>query len=141
MKKENKKIKRPELLAPIQDMVSLRVAIEAGAGAVYFGIKGMNMRAGAKNFVVSDLKKIVKVCHENKVKCYLALNTIVYEDELKKIESILKKVKEAKVDAVICWDHSIIKMAKKMKVEVHLSTQASVSNSEAIEFYKKLNYL
>jgi U32 family peptidase len=137
MKKINQINKKPELLAPIQDFLSLKIAIDAGCDAVYFGIKGINMRSGAKNFTVSDLKKIVKICHNQKIKCYLALNVIVYEEELGKIESILKKVKEANVDAVICWDHAIIKMAKKFKIEIHLSTQASVANSEAIEFYKK----
>jgi U32 family peptidase len=137
MKKTNQINKKPELLAPIQDFLSLKIAIDAGCDAVYFGIKGINMRSGAKNFTVVDLKKIVKICHNQKIKCYLALNVIAYEEELGKIESILKKVKEANVDAVICWDHAIIKMAKKIKIEIHLSTQASVANSEAIEFYKK----
>jgi U32 family peptidase len=133
-----KTIKKPELLAPVQDYMSLTAAVENGADAVFFGIKGFNMRAGAKNFTVADLPKITKIAHKNKIKTYLAINTIIYENELKKIEVILKKVKAAKVDAIICWDFAIIQLAKKLGIEVHVSTQASIANSETAEFYRKL---
>ncbi len=133
-----KKIKKPELLAPVQDYTSLSAAIHSGADAVFFGIKGFNMRAGAKNFTVNDLHKIAKIAHKNKVKTYLAINTIIYEEEIKKIEEILKKVKAAKIDAIICWDLAIVEIARKLKIETHLSTQASVANSNAAQFYKKL---
>lgn len=133
-----KKIKKPELLAPIQDYTSLMAAINNGADAVFFGIKGFNMRAGAKNFTVADLPKIVKLAHKNNIKTYLAINTIIYENELKKIEQILIKVKKVKVDAIICWDFAIIQIARRLGVEVHISTQASIANSETAEFYRKL---
>ncbi len=133
-----RKNKVPELLAPVQDFTTLKTAIDAGADAVYFGVRGFNMRAGAKNFTIRDLPKISKIAKENKVRTFLALNTIVYEEEISKIEKILKAVKKAKIDAVICWDLAIIKMAKKLGLEIHLSTQASVSNSKAAKFYKKL---
>ncbi len=129
---------KPELLSPIQDFTSLQAAIQNGADAVYFGIRGYNMRAGAKNFTLKDLKKIVKICHKNKIRCYLALNTIIYENELKQVEKILKAAKKTKIDAIICWDLAVIKLAKKLGLEIHLSTQASASNSIALEQYKKL---
>ncbi|MDD4804758.1 MAG: U32 family peptidase [Candidatus Pacebacteria bacterium] len=132
------KIKKPELLAPIQDYTSLTAAIENGADAVFFGIKGFNMRAGAKNFTVKDLSKIVKIAHKSNVKTYLAVNIIIYENEIKKVEEVLKKVKEAGIDAIICWDFSIIQIAKKLKIEIHISTQASIANSESAEFYRKI---
>ncbi len=131
-------MKKPELLSPVQDFVSLRAAIDAGADAVYFGLKEFSMRAAAKNFNLNELKKVVDLCHKNKVKAYLTLNTIVYEKELSRIKKILKKVKETKIDAIHAWDMSVIKEALKLKIPVHLSTQASVSNSEAAKFYKKL---
>ncbi|MFZ2038877.1 MAG: peptidase U32 family protein [Minisyncoccia bacterium] len=134
LKQKNK----PELLSPIQDYTSLTAAIENGADAVFFGIKGFNMRAGAKNFTVNDLPKIAKIAHKSNVKTYLAINTIIYEEELQKIEKILIKVKAAKIDAIICWDLAIIQLAKKLGVEVHISTQASIANSSAAEFYRKL---
>lgn len=133
-----KKNKKPELLAPIQDYTSLTAAIKNGADAVFFGIKGFNMRAGAKNFTLKDLPKVVKIAHQNNVKTYLTLNIIIYQEEIKKVEQILRKVKQAKIDAIICWDFSVIQIAKKLGIEVHISTQASISNSESAEFYRKI---
>jgi len=127
-----------ELISPAGDWISLRAAIDAGADAVYFGLKEFSMRAAAKNFKLSELKKVVDICHKDKVKAYLTLNTIVYENELDKIKQILKKVKQAKVDAIHAWDMAVINEAFKLKIPVHLSTQASVSNSEAAKFYKRL---
>ena len=131
-------MKKPEVLAPIQDFMSLNAAIEAGADAVFFGVRGYNMRVNAKNFTAEDLHEIASIAHKAKVKIYLALNIIVYEEEIEGMEAILVKAKEAEVDAVICWDLSVVRRAKKIGLEVHLSTQASVSNSEAALFYKEL---
>ncbi|MGV8150969.1 MAG: peptidase U32 family protein [Candidatus Woesearchaeota archaeon] len=137
----SKKMKdiKPKLLAPAGDFISLRSAIAAGADEIYFGIKGFNMRAGAKNFDYKDLKKIVHICVKNKVKSYLALNTIIYESELKKAESLIIAAKKSGIDAIICWDFSIIELCKKHSMKVHLSTQASISNYAAVCAIKK-NY-
>ena len=132
------KAKKPELLAPVQDYTSLTAAINNGADAVFFGIKGFNMRAGAKNFTTKDLPKIARIAKTGKIKTYLAINTIIYENEITKVEEILKKVKRAGIDAIICWDFAIIQIAKRLKIEVHISTQASIANSETAEFYRKL---
>ena len=129
---------KPELLSPAGDWPSLRAAVNAGADSVYLGVKGFNMRANARNFDVSELKKIVDFCHKNKVKVYVTINTIVYEDELKKVDKILDKIKQAKADAVICWDFAVIKKALEKKIEVHIRTQMSVSNSESLKFFEKL---
>ncbi len=126
---------KPELLVPVGNFISLRAAIDAGADAVYFGIKGLNMRAGAKNFTIDDLQKISKLC--NKVKKYLTLNTIIYENELEKVQKIIKDAKPF-VDAIICWDLAVIELCKKYKVPFHISTQASISNSKSALFYKNL---
>ncbi|MEI7425027.1 MAG: peptidase U32 family protein [Candidatus Staskawiczbacteria bacterium] len=131
-------MKKPELLAPIQDYTSLSAAINNGADAVFFGIKGFNMRAGAKNFTMRDLPKISRIAKEGKIKTYLAINTIIHQEDIKKLEKILKKIKETSIDAIICWDPAVIQIAKKLKIEVHISTQASVANSEAANLYKKL---
>jgi len=126
-----------ELLTPIQDFVSLQAAIQAKADAVYFGIKELNMRANAKNFQIKDLKKITAMCHKNKIKAYLALNTIIYDNEINKIKEILKKAKQAKIDAVIAWDFAVISEANKLNLPIHISTQASLSNFDAIKTLKK----
>ncbi|MDP1695790.1 MAG: peptidase U32 family protein [archaeon] len=125
-----------ELLAPAGDFPSMIAAVEAGADAVYFGLKEFNMRDSAKNFNISDLDEIAIICGDN-VKKYLTLNTIIYNDELDDLENIFKKIK-GKVDAIICWDFSVIKLCNKYEIPFHVSTQASVSNSESAEFYKNL---
>ena len=129
---------KPKILSPSGDWESLRAAVEAGADAVYLGVQGFNMRANAKNFKRSELRKIVDFCHKNKVEVYVTVNTIVFEDELKKVERILTKIKESKADAVITWDFSVINLALNMKIPVHISTQMSISNSESLKFFEKL---
>jgi len=132
--------KKPELIAPAGSWPALRAAIESGANAVYFGIIGDNMRAKADNFQIKDMKKVASLCHKNKVKAYLTLNSIIYDFEFKKINSIFKEAKKSKIDAIIAFDLSVIQEANKLKIPVHLSTQASISNTKAAEFfYKKFN--
>jgi len=129
---------KPELMAPAGDWACLRAAVDSGADAVYLGIRGSSMRNKAENFSLGELEKVVKFCHKKTVKVYVTVNSIVYEWDLKNNEKILEKCKEVGVDAVICWDVSVIKQAKKLGLNVHLSTQASISNSEAVNFYKTL---
>ncbi|OVE74546.1 hypothetical protein BVX95_02135 [archaeon D22] len=128
----------PELLAPVGNMVMLRAAIDAGADAVYFGVKGFNMRANAKNFELGQIKKIVKLCHENNVKAYMTINIIIYDNELDKLRQTVTAAKEAGVDAIICWDLAVINECKKQDIEFHISTQASISNFESLKFYHAL---
>ncbi|MBM3247131.1 U32 family peptidase [Candidatus Pacearchaeota archaeon] len=126
-----------ELLAPAGSFPSLIAAVNAGADAVYFGLKEFSMRATAKNFTIRDLEEIERICKPRGVKRYLTLNTIIYPEELSKIENIIKKIK-GKIDAIICWDPAIIQLCKKYKIEFHISTQASIANPESAKFYKKL---
>lgn len=133
-----KNIKKPILLSPVANYEMLIAAIDGGADAVYLGVKGQNMRESAKNFSIKDLKKISKIAHDSKVKVYLTLNTICFDEEINKIKKTLISAKKAKIDAIISWDLGVIKLAKEQKLEVHLSTQASASNSIAINEYKKL---
>jgi putative protease len=126
-----------ELLAPAGDFSMLSAAVNAGANAVYFGLKEFSMRATAKNFTIADLEKIEEICKPKNVKRYLTLNTIIYNKELKKLETTIKKVK-GKIDAVICWDLAVINLCKKYKIPFLISTQASVSNIESAKFFKSL---
>jgi len=126
-----------ELLAPAGDFSMLSAAINAGADAVYFGLKEFSMRQNAGNFTIKDLDEIEKICKAKKIKRYLTLNTIIYNNELKKIGEIIKKVKN-KVDAIICWDMAVIELCRKYKIPFFISTQASIANVEAAKFYKKL---
>lgn len=127
-----------ELMAPVASEVMLTAAIDGGADSVYFGIGTFNMRVNAKSPQLSKLKRYIDICHKNKVKAYLTVNTIIYEDEIKKVESLLRKAKQAGIDSIICWDLSVIQLCKNLKIPFCISTQASISNSRSAEFYKKL---
>nr|MBA4405608.1 hypothetical protein [Nanoarchaeum sp.] len=129
---------KTELLAPIGDWETLAAAIKAKADAVYFGIKTINMRTfSARNFEKKDLKKLMETIHKNKMKGYLALNTTIYDHELPKVEEILDEAKKSKVDAIIASDLAVVQLCNKKDIEVHISTQLSVSNYESIKFFSK----
>ncbi len=116
----------------------LNAAIEAGADAVYFGVKNLNMRAAANNFELSDLPAIVEHCRERNVDTHLTLNTIVFEEELEELDRILRTAKEAGITMIICWDMSVIQKCIELGIPFCISTQASASNSAAVKFYEKL---
>lgn len=130
--------KKPELLAPAGDWSMLNTAIKAGADAVYFGIESFNMRAMAKNFRISELNNIVSLCKNHNVKTHLTLNTIIFENELNELDNIILIAKESGIDMVIGWDLSVLQKCKEYEMPFCVSTQASVSNSEAAIFYKNL---
>ena len=127
-----------EIMAPAGSFESLAAALRSGADAVYFGIGSLNMRAGAAaNFQKSDLKHIMREIHFCKAKGYLALNTIVYNNELDELNAILDTAIDAKVDAVIAEDFAVITAAVNRGLSVHLSVQANISNIEAVRFYAR----
>ncbi len=126
-----------ELMCPAGDMKSLQAAIKAGADSVYFGVGDLNMRARAAKFSNEDLKKIVKICKSNDVKSYLTLNTVMYDEEIEDMKKICDRVKKLGVSAIIASDISVIKYANSIDLEVHMSTQANISNYEAVKFYSK----
>ncbi len=125
-------------MAPAGNRTMLGTAVNSGADAVYFGVDRLNMRAKAKNFTVEELKNIVEFCKEKKVKSYLTLNTIIYEDEIELAEKLVKEAKNSGVDMVICWDLSVINICRKYNMPFAVSTQASVSNSSSAKLYKEL---
>lgn len=130
---------KPELLAPAGSWAALTTSVANGADSVYFGVKDLNMRHLASNFEISEIKKIMVSLHEKEKKGYLTLNTIVMTEELPKVKKILKVAKAADVDAVILWDMAVLKLAKEAGLRVHISTQASISNIEAVKYYAKLS--
>jgi putative protease len=132
------KNKKPELMAPAGDWTMLRTAVKSGADAVYFGVDKLNMRAKAKNFSIEELTEISKFCRAKKVKTYLTLNTIVYEDELNEADKIISSAKKAKIDRIICSDLAVAELCNKNKIPFCISTQSSISNSLAASVYKKL---
>ncbi len=130
--------KKPELVCPAGNWSSLIAAVESGADSVYFGVKGINMRRMAENFEISEMKKIMAYLHERGKKGLLTVNTIILNDELDTIRQVLRAAKDAGVDAVILWDFAVLTMARELGLAVHISTQASVSNVKALEFYANL---
>ncbi len=127
---------KTELLSPAGCYPSLRAAIANGADAVYFGLAQLNMRARARrSFEREDLAEICRICAEGNVKSYLALNTVLYEHDLKLCREILVEAAAQKVSAVILSDMAAVMIAEDLGLEVHLSTQLSISNSDAVRFY------
>lgn len=112
-------------------------AIQGGADSVYFGVGNLNMRSrsSSQNFTVEDLKEITSRCEGNKVKTYLALNTIIYDHELKEMRLLVDEAVKQKISAIIATDISVIEYAQHVGMEVHISTQANISNIEAVRFY------
>ena len=129
---------KPELMAPAGDWTMLRAAVMNGADAVYFGLDKLNMRAKAANFSVEQLPEIVSFCKEHKVKTYLTLNTIVFEEELSELEEIIIAAKENKVDRIICSDLAVADLCHKHQFPFCISTQSSISNSLAADVYKRM---
>lgn len=127
-----------EIMAPVGSYESLYAAINAGANSVYFGIGQLNMRsASAANFTADDMAEINRIAHENGVKTYLTINTIIYDTELELMHSVVDRAKAEGVDAIIASDMSVILYAYHAGVEVHISTQCNISNSEAAKFYSQ----
>ena len=125
-------------MAPVGSWESLVAAVQGGADAIYFGIEGLNMRAkSANNFTIDDMRRIARYCHENGLKSYLTVNTVVFDNDLPLMRSIVDAAKEAQVSAIIAADMATILYARSIDVEVHISTQVNVSNSEAVRFYSQ----
>ncbi len=127
-----------EIMAPVGSYEALAAAIQAGADSVYFGIGRLNMRsASAANFTADDLARIVATAHAAGLKAYLTVNTVVYEEEIATVNEIIDRAKAEGVDAIIATDMAAILYARRVGVEVHISTQSNISNSEAVKFFSQ----
>ena len=125
-----------EIMAPVGCWESLAAAIEAGATSVYFGIEYLNMRSRSSvNFTTQDLHTIVERCQAVGVKTYLTLNTVMYPEDLPLMREIVNHAKAANVSAIIASDIAALQYAYQSGVEVHLSTQLNIANTEALKFY------
>ncbi|MCQ2143086.1 MAG: U32 family peptidase [Bacteroidales bacterium] len=125
-----------EIMAPAGSFECLYAALQGGADSVSFGVEKLNMRShSANNFKLSDLPEVCRICREAGVKSYLTLNIILYEDDLEDARKTLDAAKEAGITAVIASDMAAIMYARRIGLEVHISTQLSISNAEALKFY------
>lgn len=125
-----------EIMAPVGSYDSLAAAIQGGADSIYFGIEGLNMRArSSNNFTIDDLKNIASICKENGLKSYLTVNTIIYDNDISLMHQIVNAAKEAELSAIIAADVAVMMYARSIGVEVHLSTQLNITNTESLKFY------
>lgn len=125
-------------MAPVGSYESLVAAVQGGADAIYFGIEGLNMRSkSSNNFTIDDLHKIAQYCHENGLKSYLTVNTVIYDNDIEYMHHIIDAAKEAKISAIIASDMAAILYARSIDVEVHISTQVNITNIEAVRFYSQ----
>ena len=125
-----------ELLAPAGCYPSLQAGLAAGADAVYFGLAQLNMRARSRrSFGMDDLPEIMDRCRAGGVKACMTLNTLLYDHDLKLVYKLLDAAAENQVDAIIASDMACILRARELGLEVHLSTQLSVSNFESFKYY------
>ncbi|MFP8489085.1 U32 family peptidase [Gracilimonas sp. Q87] len=130
------KNRKTEIMAPAGDWASLKAAFQGGAGSVYFGIEQLNMRArSTNNFTMEDLPDIAELAKKENIRTYLTLNTVLYDHDLPLMKRIIDAVKNNGITAIIAADQAAISYAFKKGVEVHISTQANISNIEMVEFY------
>lgn len=127
-----------EIMAPVGSRESLAAAIQAGADSIYFGIENLNMRArSASPFTIDDLREIARTCDEHGMKSYLTVNTIIYDQDIPLMRTIVDAAKEAGISAIIASDVAVMDYARRIGQEVHLSTQLNISNVEALRFYAR----
>ena len=130
--------KNLEIMAPAGNFECLQAAIQGGADSVYFGVEKLNMRShSANNFRMEDLPEICRICREHGVKSYLTLNIVLYQEDLEDMRKTLDAAASAGITAVIASDMAAIVYAHSIGLEVHISTQLSISNAEALRFYSR----
>ena len=127
-----------EIMAPAGSWQSLHAAIQGGANSVYFGIEQLNMRAkSSNNFTLKDLVEIAELCNKNNIKTYITLNTIIYDHDLILMKKIVDTAKQTDITAIIASDQAVISYAASINMEVHISTQANITNIETIQFFSQ----
>ena len=125
-------------MAPAGNFECLHAALQGGADSVYFGVGNLNMRSrSANNFTPEDLAAVCDICRDGGIRSYLTLNVTLYDEDLAPMREALQAAREAGVSAVICSDMAAIAEARRLGLEVHISTQISISNIEALRFYSQ----
>jgi putative protease len=125
-----------EIMAPAGSYESLMAAIQGGANSIYFGIEQLNMRSkSSNNFTLEDLVKISEICQRNNIRTYITLNTVIYDNELPLMQSIIDAAKENNISAIIASDQSVIQYANEVGMKIHMSTQTNITNIGAVKYY------
>lgn len=133
-------MKKIELLAPAGDLERLKVTLLYGADAVYVGGEKYSLRANASNFTLKELKEGCVFAHSLKKKVYLTTNIVFHENDKEGYEDYFASVASCGIDAFIVSDLALANylITTYPKIEVHISTQDSVTNIESAKFYKNL---
>jgi putative protease len=127
-----------EIMAPVGSYESLMAAVQGGADSVYFGIGHLNMRSkSSRNFILDDLKKISGICTDNHIRSYITLNSVIYDDEIAEVKTIVDAAVKNHISAIIASDQAVIQYANQAGMEVHMSTQTNISNLEAVRYWSK----
>jgi U32 family peptidase len=131
---------RPEVLAPAGDRESLEAAVRAGADAVYFGLGGFNARARATNFDAAELRETFRYLHAHGRRGYVTLNTLIFDDELPRLEAAVRACAEAGADAVIVQDLGVARLVRAVapSLPMHASTQMTCTDAGAVELAREL---
>src|SRR5580692_5088613 len=125
---------KPELLAPAGDRTCLIAAVENGADAVYFGLERHNARIRASNFEGALLPEVMALLHRRGVRGYVTLNTLVFPRELAELETAVRELATAGVDAVIVQDLGLVRLIREISsdMEIHASTQMSITSAAGV---------
>ncbi|MBR1728405.1 MAG: U32 family peptidase [Selenomonadaceae bacterium] len=130
---------KPELLAPAGNLEKLKIALIYGADAVYVGGKNFSLRAFGGNFTDDELKIAVDFAHSMNKKIYVAVNIFAHNDDIEELKNFLKFLDDIRVDAVLISDLGVFSLAKELtNLEIHISTQANITNYKTVEMWKNL---
>ena len=134
----NNKIKKPELLAPAGNLEKLKIAVHYGADAVFLGGQAYGLRSNADNFTLEEINEGVTFAQQYGAKIYVTTNIIAHDENIEGLDEYLKNIESAGATGIIVADPLIIETCKRVapNLEIHLSTQQSLSNYKAVEFWK-----
>lgn len=137
--KVKSKIKKPELLAPAGNLEKLKIAVHYGADAVFLGGQEYGLRSNADNFTMAEIKEGVEFANQYNAKIYVTTNIIAHDENIKGLENYLIELEKTGATGIIVADPLIIETCKQVapKLEIHLSTQQSLSNTKAVQYWKE----
>jgi putative protease len=132
------RLEKPELLAPAGSLEKLKFAVHYGADAVYIGGQAYGLRSNADNFSFEEMREGVKFAEQYGAKVFVATNIYAHNEDIEGLEDYLRGIQDCGVAAIIVADPAIIETCKRVapRLEIHLSTQQSTMNWQAVQFWK-----
>lgn len=132
----------PEILAPVGDLEMCQAAVHNGAGAIYVGAPGFNARGRTIDFTIVELEEIIKYCHLYGVKVFVALNILIFQNELNQLSELLPKIIALSPDAIIVQDLGLAALIRKISptMPIHASTQMTITSHESIHLVDDLGF-